>query len=115
MSVASRARMKCSSASRISSLYLAVNFRQQPPRRRRREHPERPLNRVPARQIGPPRRDRPRTTVDQPADKRGLAMLCAPPKHLQLEITQIARRGHQPHPLRQKLHNMSSATGTRSA
>ena len=38
-----------------------------------------------------------------------------PPQHLQLDAAQLARRRHQPHPLRQRIHNMSSSTPTRPA
>ena len=36
-------------------------------------------------------------------------------EHAKLNVAQLARRRHQPHPLRQRIHNMSSASPTRPA
>jgi hypothetical protein len=65
------------------------------------------------RQIAPAsRKSCPRS--HQPAGtKHRLAMLGPPTEHLQLHIGKLARRPYQPHSLRQRIHNMSSATRTR--
>ncbi len=88
---------------------------QQPPRRRGGNHARhRRLSRH-RRQVAPASRDRAHAAVDQPAAQHRLAMLRPPSEHLKLHIAKLARRGHEPHPLRQRTHNMSSAMPTRPA
>ena len=57
----------------------------------------------------------PDAAVDQPAPQHQLAALGPPAQHLQLDAAQLARRRDQPHPLRQRINNMSSSTPTRPA
>ena len=88
---------------------------QQPPPRRRPHAADRRLRPDAPRQIRPPRWDLARTPIHKPADHGRLAtpLIRAPAKHPKLDIAQLPRRRDQPHPLRQRIHNMSSATTTR--
>lgn len=87
----------------------------QPPRRRRRDDPERDRRHRGHREITPARRDRAHAAIDQPAAKRDLPMFGTPAQHLQLDIAELPRSRDEPHPLRQRINNMSSATPARPA
>jgi hypothetical protein len=79
-------------------------------------HSPRQLRRHPPRQIRPPRRNLPRAAIQQPAQQHRLArrVVRRPAQHIKHDIPKLTRSHDQPHPLRQKLHNMSSATTTRA-
>ena len=90
-------------------------LKQQPPSRRGPQPAHRRLRVDAPRKISPARRDRPRAAIHQPADDRRLTGLRAPPEHVQLNTAKLTGRVNEPHPLRQRIHNMSSATPTRPA
>ena len=90
-------------------------LQQQPPRRRRPQTAHRGLRINAPPKVGPARRDRPRAAIHQPTNDRRLTGLGAPPQHLQLNTAKLTGRVNEPHPLRQRVHNMSSATPTRRA
>jgi hypothetical protein len=83
------------------------------PPRRRRDHPQRRHHRHPQRKVRPSRGDPADAAVDQPASQQRLAVIDAPPQHLEDLVAQHARRRDEPHPRWQRIHNMSSASHAR--
>jgi hypothetical protein len=81
----------------------------------RRQPSKRWLARLTLREIRPGRRHCPRRPIHQPADHPRHPVTILPSQHLQHTPTQLARRGDKPNPLRERVHNMSSAIPTRAA
>ena len=85
----------------------AARRRRRPPRTTARPHP-------PGRSV-----QRAGTVPALPSTSRQTSavspVLGPPPENLELDVAEVPRRGHQPHPLRQRIDNMSSSTPTRPA
>ncbi len=102
-----------SRAPRTARLQSCEAFAEKPPGVRRAHDAERTLRLDPPRQVGPARRNRPRAAIHEPTAQRDLAVLGAPPERLELDVAQLARRRDEPHPLGQRIDNVSSAMPTR--